>query len=121
MAIKHIQITHKDLVDNTSNGVVATDLEGRIVMFNRQAVEILKKGDELREGKVVADVLTQSGPLIKTCLATGESQLGIHVHGRNVSLVANITPIYRDGSMIGSMSNFQPMAQFEDSATRLDS
>jgi len=31
MAKEQIQITHKDIVDNTSNGVVATDLEGRIV------------------------------------------------------------------------------------------
>lgn len=121
MAKNQIQITHKDIFDSTSNGVVATDVEGRIVLFNRQAVEILKKGDELREGKVVTDVLRQSGQFIKTCLATGESQLGIHVHGRNVSLVANITPIYKDGSLVGSMSNFQPMAQFEDSAIKLDS
>jgi PAS domain S-box-containing protein len=121
MAKKQLQISHKDIFDSTSNGVVATDMEGRIVLFNRQAVEILKKGKELREGLNVVDVLRQSGPLIKTCITTGESQLGIHVHGRNVKLVANITPVYSDGSMIGSMTNFQPMEQFEDSAIRLES
>ncbi|NNK95967.1 MAG: sigma 54-interacting transcriptional regulator [Desulfobacterales bacterium] len=121
MASKYSQITYKDIFDNTSNGVVSTDVEGRIVLYNRQAVEILRKGNELAEGKDVADVLAQSGPLIKTCIATGESKLGHHVHGNKLSLVANITPIYRDGNIVGSMSNFQPMQQFEDSATRLDS
>lgn len=121
MTKKHRQISHRDIFDNTSNGVVATDVEGRIVLYNRQAVEILRKGNEISKGKDVADVLPQSGPLIKTCIATGESKLGFHVHGRKLSLVANITPIYRDGSIVGSMSNFQPMEQFEDSATKLDS
>ena len=123
MAKKQIQITHRDIFDNTSNGVVATDVEGRIVLYNRQAVEFLRNGHKLKGGLDVADVLTQSGPLIKTCIATGESKLGCHVHGRDVrfNLVANVTPIYRDGSIVGSMSNFQPMQQFEDSATRLDS
>ena len=115
------EITYKEIFNNTSNGVVATDKWGRISLFNRQAVEILKKGNKLKEGKDVITVLPQTGKLIQTCISKGESQLGYHIHGKNVSLVANITPIYRDGSVIGSMSNFQPMNQFEDSAIKLES
>jgi PAS domain S-box-containing protein len=121
MNAKRGKISPKDIFDSTSNGVIAADMNGRIVLFNPQAMAILKKGDELVPGKDVLETLPQSGPLIMKCLQTGEPQLGHHVHGKDVSLVANITPIHRDGQIIGAMSNFQPMQQFEDSARKLDS
>jgi PAS domain S-box-containing protein len=121
MNIKQVTIDHKDIFDSTSNGVIATDTEGRVVLFNQQAVEILKTGDELVTGRDVLKVLPMTGPLVMKCLRTGEAQLGHHVYGKSVSLVANITPICRDGQIIGSMCNFQPMQQFEDSARRLES
>jgi len=114
-------ITHKDIFDSTSNGVIATDAEGRIVLFNAQAVEILKKGEKLSPGQVVFEVLPLTGPLVMESLQTGQPQLGHHVHGKSLSLVANVTPIRRDGQIIGSMCNFQPMQQFEDSARKLES
>jgi len=114
-------IMHKDIFDSTSNGVIATDTEGRIVLFNQQAAEILKTGEKLVAGRAVLEVLPMTGPLVMKCLQTGEAQLGHHVHGRSFSLVANITPIRRDGQIIGSMCNFQPMQQFEDSARKLES
>ncbi|CAB1079413.1 Response regulator of zinc sigma-54-dependent two-component system [Olavius algarvensis Delta 1 endosymbiont] len=114
-------IMHKDIFDSTSNGVIATDTQGRIVLFNQQAVEILKTGDELVAGRAVIEVLPMTGTLVMKCLQTGEAQLGHHVHGKSFSLVANITPIRRNGQIIGCMCNFQPMQQFEDSARKLES
>ena len=96
-------------------------MDGRIVLFNQQAVEILKKGEKLVPGKAVLEALPVTGPLVMKSLQTGEPQLGYHVYGKSVSLVANITPIRRDGQIIGAMCNFQPMQQFEDSARKLES
>jgi PAS domain S-box-containing protein len=115
------EISHKDVFESTSNGVIATDMDGRIVLFNRQAVEILKKGEKLVPGKAVLEALPVTGPLVMKSLQTGEPQLGYHVYGKSVSLVANITPIRKDGQIIGAMCNFQPMQQFEDSARKLES
>ena len=121
MNAKQGEIRLKDIFESTSNGVIATDVNGRIVLFNQQAVEILKKGQKLVPGKAVLEVLPVTAPLVMKSLQTGEPQLGYHVHGKNVSLVANITPIHRDGQIIGAMCNFQPMQQFEDSARKLES
>jgi PAS domain S-box-containing protein len=121
MNVKQGEISHKDIFESTSNGVIATDRDGRIVLFNQQAVEILKKGEKLVPGKAVLEALPVTGPLVMKSLQTGEPQLGYHVYGKNVSLVANITPIRRDGQIIGAMCNFQPMQQFEDSARKLES
>ena len=121
MNVKQGEISHKDIFESTSNGVIATDRHGRIVLFNQQAVEILKKGEKLVPGKAVLEALPVTGPLVMKSLQTGEPQLGYHVYGKYVSLVANITPIRKDGQIIGAMCNFQPMQQFEDSARKLDS
>jgi PAS domain S-box-containing protein len=121
MNAKQGEISHKDIFESTSNGVIATDMDGRIVLFNRQAVEILKKGEKLVPGKAVLKALPVTGPLVMKSLQTGEPQLGYHVYGKSVSLVANITPIRRNGQIIGAMCNFQPMQQFEDSARKLAS
>ena len=121
MNAKQGEISYKDIFESTSNGVIATDIHGRIVLFNQQAVEILKKGEKLVSGKAVLEALPVTGPLVMKSLQTGAPQLGYHVYGKSVSLVANITPIRRDAQIIGSMCNFQPMRQFEDSAKKLES
>jgi PAS domain S-box-containing protein len=121
MKVKQGEIRYKDIFESTSNGVIATDILGSIVLFNRQAVEILKKGEKLVLGKSVLKALPATGPLVMKSLQTGEPQLGYHVYGKRVSLVANITPIRRDTQIIGAMCNFQPMQQFEDSARKLES
>ena len=121
MNLKQGEISYKDIFESTSNGVIATDMNGRIVLFNQQAVEILKKGEKLVPGTAVLEALPVTGPLVMTSLQTGEPQLGYHVYGKSVSLVANITPIRKDGQIIGAMCNFQPMQQFEDSARKLES
>jgi transcriptional regulator with PAS, ATPase and Fis domain len=121
MSIEHAEISHKDVFESTSNGVIATDVDGRVVLFNRRAMEILKQGDELVPGGAVLDVLPLTGPLVMKCLRTGEPQRGHHVYGKNISLVANVTPIRKDGQICGAMCNFQPMQQFEDSARKLES
>ena len=121
MNLKQGEISYKDIFESTSNGVIATDMNGRIVLYNQQAVEILKKGEKLVPGTAVLEALPVTGPLVMTSLQTGEPQLGYHVYGKSVSLVANITPIRKDGQIIGAMCNFQPMQQFEDSARKLES
>lgn len=46
MNVKQIEISHKDIFNFTSNGVVATDIDDRIVLFNQQAVNIIKNDEE---------------------------------------------------------------------------
>jgi transcriptional regulator with PAS, ATPase and Fis domain len=67
------------------------------------------------------DVLPLTGQLVMKCLETGESQLGRHIHGKRFNLVVNVTATHDDGKIIGTVSNFQEMQQFEDSARQLES
>jgi sensor histidine kinase regulating citrate/malate metabolism len=112
-------IIYKHLFDFTSNGVIATDNIGRIVLINRQARKILrlKKNDVLN--KPVTEVLPLTGELVMKCLSTGNPQLGRHICSKQINLVVNIKSVQERSHSIGVVVNFQKMRQFENSASQL--
>lgn len=114
-------ITFEHIFNSTSNGVIATDAAGRIVLINGQAEDILGLQRERVLGTPIADVLPQTGALVARCLESGEPQLGRHVLGNEVQLVANITLIRENDRSFGTVCNFQRLQQFEDSARELES
>ena len=114
-------ITFEHIFKSTSNGVIATDEAGRIVLINCQAEEILglKRAQVL--GTPIIDALPLTGAFVARCLETGEPQIGRHVLGKEVQFVANITLIRENGRTLGTVCNFQRLQQFEDSARELSS
>jgi PAS domain S-box-containing protein len=114
-------ITFEHIFNSTSNGVIATDAQGCIVLINGQAEEILGLRSDQILGTPITEVLPKTGVFIKKCLATGRPQLGRHVLGREIQLVANITPIREKKVLLGTVCNFQRLQQFEDSARELES
>ncbi len=114
-------ITYKHLFNSTSNGVIATDQQGHIVLINQQALKILGLKRKNAVSAHILDVLPMTGQLVVKCLQTGRPQLGRHIHGKNINLVVNCTATRQDGQLIGTVSNFQRMQQFEHSARQLQS
>ena len=116
-----VSISEKDIFNSTSNGVLATDANGCIVMINKKALRIvgLKKDDSI--GYNVSHVLPLDSKYIFDCLETGKPQIGRFIRGNDVHLVVNVTPIRRAGMIAGTTCNFQEMQQFENSALKLDS
>jgi PAS domain S-box-containing protein len=115
------KITYAHIFASTSNGVIATDASGQIVLINPQASNILKLDKKRIVGSRIQAVLPMSGRLVTKCLASGESQLGRHIVGKKVSLVVSVTPILEDQRILGAMATFQKMQDFEDSARQLES
>jgi PAS domain S-box-containing protein len=115
------KITYAHIFASTSNGVIATDASGQIVLINPQASNILKLDKKRIVGSHIRAVLPMSGRLVTKCLASGESQLGRHIVGKKVSLVVSVTPILEDQRILGAMATFQKMQDFEDSARQLES
>ncbi len=115
------KITYAHIFASTSNGVIATDASGQIVLINPQASNILKLDKKRIVGSHIRAVLPMSGRLVTKCLASGESQLGRHIVGKKVSLVVSVTPILEDQRILGAMATFQKMQDFEDSARQPES
>ena len=114
-------ITFQDIFNSTSNGIIATDAHGGVMLINQKAGRILGLKKTKVVGADVRDVLPMTGRYILDCLKTGKPQLGRHIRGKKVNLVVNITPIRKGGTIAGTVSNFQKMEQFEHSAQQLES
>ncbi|MCF8052912.1 MAG: sigma 54-interacting transcriptional regulator [Desulfobacterales bacterium] len=115
------EITPLDIIQHSSNGVLATDSAGHIRFFNPQAEKILRFSAERHNGRFISDLLPLTGPQVLKCLKTGRPNLGHHIIGKQVDLVINITPISKKGRIIGAVCNFQERGEFEVTAKRLDS
>ncbi len=115
------KITFRDIFNSTSNGIIATDAHGIIMLINQKALRILGLKKKIVMGVDVSDVLPMTGRHILDCLKTGKPQIGRHIRGKKVNLVVNVTPVRKGGTIAGTVSNFQKMEQFEHSAQQLES
>jgi len=115
------KITTQEVFECTSNGVVVTDIDGRVVLINHNALKKLKTEKNGIIGKDISDVLQTTGHRVFECLKTGREHLGqVETNGR-AQFIVNITPIIEGQEIIGAVINFQPIQQFENSARRLES
>jgi PAS domain S-box-containing protein len=117
----HHELTYRHIFEATSNGALAVDSKGLICFMNPQAEGILKFNAAECVGTFIVDLLPLTGPLVMTCLATREPQLGRHIIGKQVDLVVNATPIVSEQAVIGAVCTFQEMGQFEQTALKLAS
>jgi len=113
------KITNEQIINASSNGVIATDAAGYIVLMNKAAEKILKFDRKKTIGAYIPDILPITGPLVIKCLETGEPQLGRHILGKNVSLVVNVTSIQEGNRRVGTVCNFEGMREFELTASKL--
>jgi PAS domain S-box-containing protein len=115
------KLTHRHIFEWTSNGALATDGEGIIRFMNPRAERILSFDAADCIGRHIVNLLPLTGPLVMTCIATGEPQLGKHILGFSVNLVVNATAVFSQNKIIGAVCDFQEMGQFEQTATQLAS
>jgi PAS domain S-box-containing protein len=114
-------VTFEHIFKATSNGVIATDIAGKIVLINEQAKKIVGRIPRRVSGTHIRKLMPLIYNHVSICLETGQSQLGRHVRDENISLVVNISPIKEGGRLLGTVCNFQEMKQFEQSAQQLES
>ncbi|MCX5839579.1 MAG: sigma 54-interacting transcriptional regulator [Deltaproteobacteria bacterium] len=113
--------TFEQMIQSVSNGILVTDISGKIEFINRQAEIILGLESKNIINRDVSAVLPLTGPQVIKCLKTGKPQLGHHIIGKDISLVLNITTIRKDSQLQGVICCFQGMEEFEVSAKKLES
>jgi len=114
-------ISVQDVFNSTSNGVIATDGDGNIILCNPKSRRILGINNKHTIGADICSILPSMGEHTHNCLQTGKPLIGHHTQDNKVSLVINITPIRKRGTIAGTVINFQKMRQFEHSAQKLGS
>jgi PAS domain S-box-containing protein len=107
--------------NSASIGILSTDKFGNITAINQQASEIIGVEGLKIVGSNISEHLKITARLVYKCLRTGKPQIGRHIRGKRIKLVANITPIKEDGNVLGAVCCFEKMYKFEQSARKLES
>ena len=111
---------YDSMVNAVSNGIVAINHLGRIVQFNHSAELTFQINAEDAIGRPILEVLPNTGGKLLESMNTGESFPGYKLTGEYVTLMANISPIIQNENIVGAVSVFQTLSEFEDIAKQLE-
>jgi PAS domain S-box-containing protein len=111
----------RDILDSAHNGVLATDREGRIFVFNRAAARVMGLDADRTMGRFMGDLEPETWEDMQRILATGEHQIGRTTPSLTGStIIANRTPIISDGKIRGVISIFQDASDYENVLDELE-
>ena len=114
-------IYDQDILSCISSGIIATDNLGVITHVNTRSETKLNITAKDYIGKNIAEVLPLFHPSVKDCLSSGKPVLGRQIMVDQGNLVIHVSPILRDGHIIGAVCNFQETDTFELSARKSES
>lgn len=114
-------INFEDIFQYASNGVLATDANGNITHINNKGEDLLRLDAHIHLGKNIAATLPLIGNPVQKCLQTGKPIFDCRINYLKTHLIANITPIIREGEILGAIFNFNESQIFEDFAQKTDS
>jgi PAS domain S-box-containing protein len=107
--------------NSASIGILSTDQFGNIAAINQQASDIIGIQRHKIVGTNISEHLKITARLVHKCLRTGKPQIGRHIRGKRIKLVASITPIQENGYVLGAVCCFEKMYKFEQTARKLES
>ncbi|KJS16967.1 MAG: Fis family transcriptional regulator [Peptococcaceae bacterium BRH_c4b] len=106
-----------DIVNSTSNAVVAVNRSGIIVYCNRQVEKILGAPSSLILSRHVKDYFPTTGLL--EVLENGRSQLGCRLSLNNSMYLSNHNPVVVDGKIVGAVAVFQDVTEIQNTIDEL--
>lgn len=109
-------IEREALLNSVREGIIAVDKNGRITLLNDQAKKMLALGDDVL-GRPVTDPLPAAK--IPIILETGEPLMDREIRIGSSRLIANIMPLRENGRIVGAISSFRDMTEFEALAEEL--
>jgi PAS domain S-box-containing protein len=107
------------ILDSLTSGVVAIDLEGTVIVFNEAAAKLLGIPKEDALGKPLRQTIPTSG--LVNVVETRKPEIGTPQVIGERTVLANRSPIMKDGQMIGAVSVFQDITEMQSIARELDS
>ena len=111
----------QEVFDSAYNGIVIIDLEGRILIYNKAAGKTLNIDPEQVKGRFIGDVISMEvWEDMAKILQTGIPQIGKKILVENSKIIANRTPLLLDGEIVGVISIFQDISEYEKVVTELE-
>ncbi len=103
----------RQLLESAHNGVVVVDRQGEIVVYNQAARNIAGWEPHQILGKHMGEMVPEAWRDMQEILASGRPQIGRKVVLGNTTIIANRTAIRDGGEIVGVLSIFQDVSEYE--------
>ena len=108
--------------DASYNGIVAIDKEGIIRVYNKSARRIFKEiNSSSFVGRHFSEIRPDAWPEFSEILKTGIPQIGKKLDLPEATIITNRSPIVEDGEIVGVVSIFQEISEYEQIISELQS
>lgn len=109
--LKNTSIAYEEIFNSIALGLIVTDENGIITIFNKAAEKVTGFNLDKAIGKALSDVIPDID--VKDVLSNGDEFLNKKFMAEDKILFINITPIYVGGKISGSLIVFQDFPQVE--------
>ena len=99
--------------DASHNGVVIIDRRGVIVVYNRAARRIFTDLSTSPVGRHFSEIRPNAWPDLESIIKTGQPQIGKRIVLPQATIIANRSPIKMHGEVMGVISVFQDISEYE--------
>ncbi|MHB8205587.1 MAG: PAS domain-containing protein, partial [Desulfomonilaceae bacterium] len=111
--LSDITLSWSEILDASHNGIVIIDRYGAILVYNKAARRLLEDDDHSLVGRQFSEIRPETWPDLKNILETGSSQIGKKIVLPQATIIANRNPIIVDGKIVGAISVFQDISEYE--------
>jgi PAS domain S-box-containing protein len=112
-------MNYEKILNSSSNGVVATDMNGRIIFANNRAGTLLGIPQKEFNDTAVKDTLPSIWSMVKKCIYNGTYINRQPVSDRNPGLLLNVTPLLENGKVEGCVCDFYENYHVEHIARKI--
>jgi PAS domain S-box-containing protein len=111
----------KEVFDSAHNGIVIINSGGEIVIYNKVAGKTLNIDPAKVIGRFIGDAISpEVWKDMNQILQSGTPQVGKKIFLEGSTIVANRTPIVLNGEIVGLISIFQDISEYENMVTELE-
>jgi len=107
------------IINASYNGIMILDRRGIVVCYNTSASRIFNEDPSTIVGQHFSSVRPGSWPGLQHILETGEAQIGQKLSFPKATIIVNRSPIILGGRVVGAMSVFQDISEYESIISNL--
>jgi PAS domain S-box-containing protein len=108
------------VAEQARNGIVVIDRFGKILVFNKAARRIVEKHADRIIGEKMENILPEAWHDMQEIFQTGQPQIARRVTIGTNTIIANRAPILHGKEVVGILSIFQDIADYEQVVSELE-
>ena len=109
------------ILNSSHNGIMILDRVGTVAFYNAAAARIFSEDPDKIVGQHFSTVRPEAWPDLCHVLETGTSQIGHKMSLAHVTIIVNRTPIIYENQIVGAISVFQDISEYEAIISKLQS